>query len=271
MTWHADTELLAAYATGDIDDARAFSLEAHLLSCSQCRSACGSLADRARLEEAWADIVDRVDRPHAGIAERALRRIGVREHIARLLVATPSLQLSWFAAVAAALAFAVLAAYGGATGMLPFLVIAPLIPLVGVAAAYGPGIDPTYEIGLSAPMRGFHVLLVRSSAVLSTSLLLAGASSLFLPRLDWTAAAWLLPSLTLSALALSLSTVVDPLWAAGSVAMTWIGTVTAVERIADPRYATFRGPGQLTFALVTVAAVALLVARRSTFEIVRPE
>ena len=46
--------------------------------------------------------------------------------------------------------------------------------------AYGPGIDPTYEIGLAAPMRGLRLLL-RAAAVVRASAVLAAAASLALP------------------------------------------------------------------------------------------
>jgi hypothetical protein len=57
--------------------------------------------------------------------------------------------------------FAVLAAQvgSGPDASLAFLTVAPLLPLAGIAMAYGPGIDPTYEIGLAAPMRSLRLLL----------------------------------------------------------------------------------------------------------------
>lgn len=271
MSWHAGEPLLVAYAAGDIDDARAFSLEAHLLACPSCRSACARLAGRTRLDEAWAEIVDRVDRPRQRVAERVLMRLGMKGHTARLLGATPSLQLSWFAAVAAALAFGVLAAYAGDRGLLMFLIMAPLLPLAGVAAAYGPGIDPTYEIGLAAPMRGFLLLMVRAGAVLTSSTVLAGIASLFLPRLDWTAAAWLLPALALTTAGLALSTVLDPVRAAGIVGVAWVTGVLVVERLAHPSFAAFRGTGQLVFLALALLGVWIVGARRDRFEITHDE
>jgi hypothetical protein len=135
-----------------------------------------------------------VDLPRAGVAER-LMRLGVAEHTARLLAATPALRGSWLLAVATVLAFAVLAAWTtpGQDANLAFLCVAPLLPLAGIAAAYGPGIDPTYEIGLAAPLRSFRLLL-RAAAVLAAAALLAAAASLALPQLGPGAAGWLLPS-----------------------------------------------------------------------------
>ena len=74
-----------------------------------------------------------------------------------------------------------------------FLVLAALLPLAGVAAAYGPGIDPSYEIGVAAPMSSFHLILVRASTVLASTAALAALAALTLPRVGWTAAAWIVP------------------------------------------------------------------------------
>ena len=104
------------------------------------------------------------------------------------------------------LAFAVWAARGDQQGVYWFLVLAPMLPLAGVAAAYGQGVDPTYEVGLAAPMRSFGLLLIRAVAVLVTTTVIAGLAALALPGLQWTAAAWLLPSLGLTLASLALAT-----------------------------------------------------------------
>src|SRR5439155_10052887 len=187
------TEVVARYAGGELDEARAYSLEAHLLSCGDCRALLSPLADRTTVERTWMEIEEAVDSPRPGPVERLLRRLGVPEHLSRLLAATPSLRLSWFAAVTVALGFAVLAARGDHAGLVVFLAMAPLIPVAGVAAAFGPGIDPTYEIGLASPYRSGRLLLLRSMAVLVASLVLIGLGALALPGLDWSAMAWLLP------------------------------------------------------------------------------
>ena len=73
-----------------------------------------------------------------------------------------------------------------------FLVLAPLLPLAGVAAAYGRDVDPTYEIGLAAPMRSFGLLLVRALAVLATTSVMAAVAGARARRAcSWSAAAWL--------------------------------------------------------------------------------
>lgn len=271
-TWHADSDLLARYVQGTIDDAHAYSLEAHLLACERCRLKVAGEADSRFLESTWAGVVDVLDAPRPGVVERGLLGLGVRDHVARLLAATPSLSLSWFLAEAIALGFAVTAAdaatgHGrGDLGLLLFLVVAALLPVGGVAAAYGPRVDPTYEVTLSAPMRSFRLLLIRATAVLSTSVALAGVAALALPLLDWRAVAWLLPSFALTLATVALATWVRPHVAAFGVALTWvlIAMVAALDR--TDRLVVFRGVGQIAFLIVVAVSVLALARRREAFE-----
>jgi hypothetical protein len=271
-TWHADADLMARYATGALDDARAFSLEAHLLSCAACRESLADTTDAARLEDMWSGVVEIIDAPRPGVVERGLLRLGVHDHVARILAATPSLRLSWFAAEAVALGFAVLAAHAAADGpraeiaLLLFLVVAALLPVAGVAVSFGPGIDPTYEVGVAAPLRSSRLFLLRAIAVLTTSTVLAAVAALALPGLDWTAAAWLLPSLGLSLATLTLSTYVRPLPAAGAVTFAWISVAVAAAYGQEDRLIVFRGGGQITFLVVVAMSAAVLARRREAFE-----
>jgi len=265
-TWHADRALLEAYADGDIDPALAFSVEAHLIRCDVCRADLGSGADVSSLERIWTGVAAEIHAPKPGLVERLIVRVGVPDYVARLLAATPSLRTSWIAAVAIALGFAVGAAHAGRGGLLLFLILAPLLPVAGVAVAYGPGMDPTYEVGLTAPMRSFRLLFLRSVAVLGTTTVLAGIAALFLPRLDWTVVAWLLPSLALTLASLALATVTAPLVAAGTVAAGWIALTTLWLTSANDDLAAFHVPSQTAFAVLAIASAVVIAARNQKFE-----
>jgi hypothetical protein len=266
--WHADGALLAAYHDQRLDAAARWSVEAHLTSCADCRVQARALVDPARLRRLRAALIDTVDAPHAGVVERLLVRLGVAEHTARLLAATPALRGSWLLAVAAALGFAVLAGWTnpGQDANLAFLCVAPLLPLAGIAVAYGPGVDPTYEIGLAAPLPSFRLLLLRAAAVLGTATLLAAAASLALPELGPGAAGWLLPSLGLTASGLALATTVAPLRAIGITAGTWILAVVVTVMPAAPSSVLFARAGQVAFAALALLAAAVLLVRRGRFE-----
>jgi len=271
MTWHADTQMLQRYAADTLDDAHAYSLEAHLLTCGRCRAGI-AIADRERLDDMWDGIAAAVDAPAPGPVERGLLVLGVRQHIARLLAATPSLRGSWLGAEAFVLGLAALAVRASdgtpreSAALIAFLTLAALLPVAGVAIAYGPGVDPTYEVGLASPMRSFRLLLIRSVAVLGTSIALATAAAVAIPGLPWISAAWLLPSLGLTLATLALSTYVRPVTAAIAVAGTWSLIVTSAAYRVHDGFAVFRGTGQVWFVFIIALSVALLAARRSAFE-----
>ena len=266
--WHADGELLAAYDGGRLDSAARWSVEAHLTSCASCRLQARALVDPARLRRLRAALIVEVDVPRPSVAERLLLRLGVADHTARLLAATPALRGSWLLAVAATLAFAVAAAraYSGPDANLAFLSLAPLLPLAGIAVAYGPGVDPTYEIGLAAPLRGLHLLLLRAATVLGTAAPLAAIASLALPQLGWAAAGWLLPSLGLTATSLALATTVEPLRAIGITAGAWVVAVAVTVAPPTPSSVLFTTAGQIAFAVLALLAAAVVLLRRGRFE-----
>lgn len=283
MSWHADVELVEGYVRGEVDDARAFSLEAHLLACDSCRSLVGAAVGSERLSASWAEIERAVDAPRRGPVERVLSKLRVPAHLARLLAATPSLRVSWVGAAAGALAFAALAAHSahGQRALLLFLILAPLLPVAGVAAAYGPGVDPTHELVASSPLGAFRLLLIRASAVLATTLLVTGAVALALPRLDPIAAAWLLPALGLSVASLAVATFLPAISAAGSVSAVWVLGVLASEVWADGgidaflspgpiRSVVFHAGGQTTFFVLAFVSALVVSVRRDRFELRSP-
>jgi len=267
MSWHVQAPTIDAYISGRIEDAEAFSVEAHVLACSRCREALSARDDTDRHERIWVALRDEIDRPRIGMAERALTAVGIREDIARLLAATPMLRASWLAAVAATLGFAVLASRAAGHDALPFLALAPLIPLAGVAVAFGKPADPAWELGLSTPTGGFTLMLIRSTAVFAVSVILAAVAAVALPDAGWSAAAWLLPALALTVLTLAVSsTSLTSTTAASLVGGAWVVVVAVADRLAD-RPLTMFGPGaQLVFAVITAMAVVILLARHTSFE-----
>lgn len=271
MSWHAGSDALRDYADAMLDDVRACSLEAHLLSCDRCRAEFAGLGDPAELEQMWRGVVDRLDTPMPGPVERGLVALGVRAHVARLLAATPSLRASWLAAEALVLGLAALAVDWSsgpreAAAQALFLMVAAVLPVFGVAAAFGPRVDPTHEIALAAPIGSFRLLMIRTVAVLGASAAIAGLAAAALPDLSWLSVAWILPSLGLSLAALALSTFVRPLTAAVVVVGAWSLIAVSVTARAADRLAAFRAPAQLWFLLLMAVATALLAARRGAFE-----
>jgi len=266
-TWHADPRDLAEYSAGAIADARAASIEAHLVTCAHCRGQVNGLVDQDRLERAWFAIVDTLDAPRPTLLERVLGRLGVRSDTARVLAATPSLQGSWLLGVVVALAFATIAAQSGTDrGLALFLTLAPLLPVAGVAAAFGPTLDPTWEITAAAPGGGFHLLLLRAASIFGATLAAAALAALALPGLSWTAAAWVLPALALTLTSLALSTFTSSERAAAAVAAGWIAVVLVSAHGTQDLLSAFEAGGQLRLAIVAAAATMLVARRRDLFE-----
>jgi hypothetical protein len=267
MTSHVEPELLGAYASDNVDGAHACSIEAHVVECADCQAAIGSLVASARLQRVWADVEDRLDTPHAGPIEVLLGRLGVPSHLARLLAATPSMSVSWLGAVALTLGFAVTAAHQGARGLLVFLCVAAMLPLAGVAAAFGRGLDATFEIAVAAPFSSVRLLLLRSAAVLPTTIALAALAALALPGVGWVAAAWLLPSLGLTLMSLAMATYMAPLHAFGAVTAAWSAVVALSAFETGDRLAAFDGGAQVAFAVLAAGAAVVFALRRDQIDL----
>ncbi len=271
-TWHADPALLARYAAEDLDDVRATSIEAHLLSCDRCRQLLAPLVPSDGLEAMWREIEVTLDAPRPGVVEKVLVRLGVHEHVARLLSATPSLRLSWVLAEIIALGLAALTANhtggtdAGGPSLFLFLVLAALAPVAGVAAAFGPKVDPSYEIGIASPLRSDRLLFIRATAVLTCSLVIAGVAALALPGLDRTVVLWLLPALGLTLTTLAVATWMRPIAAACAVGLSWTLVAAIASAAALDPLASFHLAAQVGYALVIGVSLAVLARRRFAYE-----
>ena len=266
MTWHLEADALSRYAAGTVDVATAASVETHVLHCAACRDALNGYADPPALDAVWAEVVERIDAPRRSHIERLLVRLGLGDGEARLISATPTLRLSWLGALAFTFAVAVLSAGGGATDARAFLGLAPLVPVAGIATAYGRGLDPLFEITVSASYSLLRLMLLRVATVLATSAVLVGLSALALPSPSWSPLAVILPALALTMLTLLLSTVVEAPTAATLVAVGWLSTIVATRR-RIPLEAITGASGQLVLGALAVGATVLLLARRNSIDL----
>lgn len=281
MTWHVDTAVLRQYRSDQLSEAHMASVELHVTACAPCRSLVAAEADgatRAAQERVKQVVEDKLDVAPVAWFQRALGRMGVNDRDAGILAATLSLHGSWVGAFGLAMAFVVLAAWTGpaGAGLATFLVAAPLIPLAGVALAYGPRVDPTYEIALAASVPAARVILLRTLAVTAPALPVIVALSFLLPGGALTFA-WLLPALGLATASLALGTLVPLNRAAAGLAGAWVtgaaASVTLAPRLGAEAFvrsfAAFRPSGQLLCAAVAALSVVLVALRRSDFETAR--
>lgn len=266
--WHAAPDTLARYATAPdtLDETEASSLEAHLLACDECRRAVASALEPGMLADSWTAVADRIDQSRLSLVERALRRF-LPDDIARVVAATPALRVSWLAAVAAVVAAAVAAGRVAGTDT-PFLALAPLVPLAGVAASFWSSSDPAGETALATPLFGAGLLLRRTAAVLATSVLVLTAGALALPGLEVRDAGWVLPAVGLTLGALALSTWVAPGTATVTIAAAWVVVIETTVVVDGPARALsdsvlFGAGGQVTFSTLIVLAAAAVRLRRS--------
>lgn len=227
MSWHVPVTTVRAYLDGTTPDADAWSVEAHLMACDRCRALLAAEADavpevRARVDEGWQAIATEL--PVQGRLRRGSR---VRQ-VYVLAAAGPAARWAWFTASVVVLALA--AGIGAVApwphgGDLPLLgLVAPLVPILGVAVAYGSGLDDTHEVIASTPGGGLRLLLIRSGTVLALSTviaLVAGAVSGYGSPVPW-----LLASLSLVVLVLALGSVTGMIPAAAIVTGGWIVAVT---------------------------------------------
>ncbi|GAA3556937.1 hypothetical protein GCM10022419_041890 [Nonomuraea rosea] len=247
--WHISDDLRERYLTGTLESALAMSVDAHLGGCAGCRAAIPYEPDW--LESSWERLESRLIVPRPGPVERLLRHGGVPGHLARLLTATPTMSRAWPAAVVAALAFAVLAARQGPDLVPVFLIMAPVLPLTGIALAYGPRVDPAHELMSATPMAGPPLLLARAAAVLAVATVLAALGSPLLPAPPGLSAAWLLPSLAVTSGCLALSNRLPVPIAALAVGGLWLAIV-GTGRFSGGWLAAFGPPAQLGYAVVVL-------------------
>ena len=280
---HPGENLLASYATGTAGTVAAWSVEAHLAQCPQCRSALSAQVDAERLARNRSVLLVRAAISDGSRARRVLRRCGLPDHVLGLLTATPSLRLSWLLSVIGVLAVvggeAAAARYGRipvgglgpiagypGQGLAPFLLVAPLLVLAGVAAAFLPMFDPAYQLAVAAPFSGFTLLLVRAVSALAAALVPVVAAAFLLPGPRWLPVALLLPSLAVCAFALAAATVVGPRAAAVTAGISWAVAVLLLAADHVPLLIVQRN-AQFACAAVLCASAVVLLVRHDRFEL----
>lgn len=279
-TGHADRNLLASYAAGQVDRTAAWSIEAHLMACAACRAALSAHVDAGRLARNRSVLLVRLASGEDGLARRLLRRCGVPDYLVTLLAATPSLRRSWLLSVAGVLGVvtgeAALVKYYGMASvgwdaylrqevLVPLVLLAPLLALAGVAAAFIPLFDPACRLAIAAPFSGLTLLLARAVSALAAAMIPVTCAAFLAPGPGWLPAAFLLPSLALCAITLAAGTVISPMAAAIGAGTLWALPVLLLTVTRLP-LVIVEWRGQLISAVVLLAAAAVLLLRRDRFE-----
>ncbi|MER6916649.1 hypothetical protein ABT354_33780 [Streptomyces sp. NPDC000594] len=268
---HPAAVLLRHYTLGTLGPAARHRLEPHLDHCLPCRTRLLPLTDPAELDldHGWRRLDLAADLPVPGRWERALLALGVPDHITRILAATPALRTGWLCGTLLTLLCTAGTAWLATPPTGPpitLLAIAPLLPAAGIAGALGRHWDPGYELGQVAAVSAFRLVLVRTTAVLATTLLLTGAASFALPEVTPAAFAWLLPSLLVTVVSLLLLPRLGSVPAAATAATGWLLLVAVTRESGDPG-ALFSPPAQSALAAALLLATTALVLRRAGFDL----
>jgi hypothetical protein len=219
----------------------------------------------ARLVRNLDAVLGEIAAPPRSRLERLLLRLRVPEPTARLIAATPALRRSWVVAVAVAIGFAAAAgdaSWSADSRLAVVLAVAPLVPLLGVALAYGAVADPAHEVAVAAPLSGLRLVLIRTTAVVVAAALVTGLAVVLGPGSGWLRIAWLLPALATTTAALALGVRVGMHTGAVVVAGLWLAVVLVVAQIADDATAPFGPVGQLVAAGVLLVGSAVVVRDR---------
>ena len=187
----------------------------------------GAAGDGVDLDRVWVNVAAEVWRRSPGRLERSAARLLGSRGLARALVATPSLLLPWLISSVVVLGVGVAAEVGAGQPLV--WLIAPVLAAVGMAYAYGPGVDPAWELSCSMPVSDRLILLARAVAVLGVNAalgLIASAATVGTHASTGTAQltfGWLLPMTAACALALAVTVVVrSAIAGAGAGVGAWI-------------------------------------------------
>ncbi len=234
------------------DDAR------HVADCDDCqaRASLNHAALDVDLDRAWIGVAAEVWATPVSPLERTSARLLGSPGLARALVNTPSLYLSWILASVAVLAAGVLATF--AVDAPIFALIAPALAGVGIAFSYGPGVDPAHELSRTMVVSDLTLFLTRIFAVFGLNAALGIVASLFGAWAVGITLGWLVPMTTVSALALAVATLARSANAGVLVALcAWgmtVSVATGITRDVEAAVAT------AALMPVYIAATVMLVA-----------
>ncbi len=229
----------------------------HVARCDDCQARANLVSLDVDLERAWTGVAAEVWAGSLSWPEKIAGRLLRSPALARALVTTPSLFLSWILATAAVLAAGVLVT--PVSGEPWAALLAPALAGAGIAYAYGPGVDPAFELSRTMATSDRMVLLVRALAVFGLNAALGLLAALFTALAAGVTLGWLVPMTAVSALALAASTVARSANVGVVVALlSWGLVVTAATaRTGDPSRAVESAVLVPLYVAVAAGCVAL--------------
>jgi hypothetical protein len=221
-------------------------------------SPAGDPASGVDLDRVWAGVAAEVWRRRPGLLERAAVRLLRSPGLARALLTTPSLRLPWLISTVVVFGVGALASLG--QGQPLVWLIAPGVAATGVAFAYGPGLDPAWELSASCALPDRMVLLTRVVAVFAVNAvlgLLASAASGAAGALTF---GWLIPMTAVCALALAVAVVTRSAMAGAAAGVAaWVITVLSAQNASGRLTGSVTSPSAYLPYLVVAACCAAIV------------
>jgi hypothetical protein len=220
--------------------------------------------DDVDLGRVWISVAAQVWRRQPGWLERTAARLLRSPGLARALLTTPSLLLPWLIA-----STVVLAAGAAATldsGQPVVALLAPAMAAAAIAFAYGPGVDPAWELACSMAVSDRMVLLARAVAVFAVNAALGLAASAV--SASGAAAAvtfgWLIPMTAVCAFALAVATVTRSASAGAAAGVAaWLITVLS-SRVASGYFGTAVTDTVLFLPYLAIGAGCAVVVLHTT-------
>jgi hypothetical protein len=260
---HFPASTLRAYAAGTHPEPEA--IEDHVLDCPACRQLINdAVLDDPMVRQVRANLTElpaQLPRPSRW------RRLRV------LLNAAPAVRGAWL--------FAVLATLSGAVGLdllsdslghpdswwsqhgSALLLIAPILPILGVALSFGRLGDPAYEITATTAFGGLRLVLWRTLSILLSTIPAAVLVGAITGRASFTT--WLLPCLALTALTLAFGSLwrLEPV--AAVVAVSWL-VLSGGPVLGDQAPVLLARPLPLLWAVLIALSLAVLYLRRKNLQ-----
>ena len=220
--------------------------------------------DDVDLGRVWISVAAQVWHRQPGWLERTAGRLLRSPGLARALLTTPSLLLPWLLT-----SIAVLAAGAAATtdsGQPLVALLAPAVAAAAIAYAYGPGIDPAWELCCSMAVSDRMVLLVRALAVFAVNAVLGLVAAAV--SASGAAAAvtfgWLIPMTAVCAFALAVATVARSANAGAAAGVAAWLIIVLSGRVASGHFAAAVTDTVLFLPYLAIGAVCAAVALYAT-------
>jgi hypothetical protein len=142
------------------------------------------------------------------------------------------------------------------------LLIAPVAPLLGVAAAWSRRLDPAYELTVASPRAGLSLVLQRATAALVVVIPLLAVAGW---AVGASPARWLLPCLAFTAGALALGEVIGLNRAAIGLAIGWVTAVVGPSILTATSPELLEPRALPAWAALTGLIAIVLVLRRNAY------